>query len=870
MEFISNTGSALAIYDTIASFSDNCTASFINNSAWEGGAVALLGASQMWINPHTVFLFKNNKAELRGGAIYALQTSRHDLLTGGNCFLHYTNISASSPYEWKTKFTFENNHAPTGSSIFATTLLSCAWGTSFRDLNFNLLNVLNWTEFSYHPSDFNTIATEVSKIGLEMNTSMPIEIIPGKYSKLPITTVDDKGNNISRSLWLVSNNSSVQVSSQITDNSTINLRGIPNSEASIEVVTDSSRVISAKLSVKLAECPPGYYLDANKNYTCQCSYLNSRQRLDGILSCDSETFTAKIKRGYWAGYHLSPEHSTPTDSNLVTGQCPRYYCNIKEQENNLPDKSNFTLLNELFCSPVNRNGTLCGKCSNGHSVAINSLYFDCIDCSHWLSRHGWIIYGLTEYVPSTLLFCLVLFFDINLQSGTISSIVLYFQIFNILNVYSDRDVNSPSLSDYDIFKAIDLFYNMWNLEFFGYLLPPYCINKNFNTMDILLIKYISGFYLFLLFVLFIGLTNLVYMNFYGLEKVARYIRNCFTRCKLKITRKGSTVNGLATLWTLVFTKLVVISGLILSRVNLTGSQNSGLVARVVWLDGNLPYSGEKHIPYMIPALLVLIIFSIIPAISLLCYHTLVPQILGMIQKQSGLNFNQYRIYQVVSSAIQKPFLYLKPLIDCFQGSCKPRCEFYASLLFIYRISIVLVFCFTTKPDSIFYGTGISLLLIVITAIFQPYKKHHDNVMTILCICNISFCNLYYYTETQSNSDLQPWLWLQLIIVLWPLVFFVVYMMWRSWQKLKGCWNQEPLAMNQYNPIPENEDDELNFPPRALAINNSMQSDNIDNGHHALPHLHIATRNMTANVNQMTTSPIENYGSCGNQHNISDN
>ena len=822
VEFFSNNGSALAVYDTIATFSDNCNASFINNRAWEGGAVALLGASQMWINPHTVFLFKNNTAELKGGAIYALQTSRHDLLSGGNCFLHYTNIAVSLP-KWKTKFTFDNNHAPTGSSIFATTLLSCAWGTSYGDLDFNLRNVLNGSHFLYilSKSDAiaNIIATEASTISLNKNTRMPIEIIPGKHSKLPITTVDDKGNTIIRSLWLVSNNSnSVQVSSPITDDSTINLQGKPNIEASIEIVTDSSRVISTKLSVKLSECPPGYYLDADKNYTCQCSYLNSMQQLDGIVSCNSETFTAQIKCGYWAGYYVTSEHPTPTDGNLVTGQCPRHYCYyVKEQEINLPDINNISFLNELFCFPANRNGTLCGKCSNGYSVAINSVYFDCVNCSHWLSQHGWIIYALTEYVPSTLLFCLVLFFDIDLHSGTISSIVLYFQIFNILNIYSDRGVRS--LSDYKTFKAIDFFYNMWNLEFFGYLLPLYCVNNNFNTMDILLIKYISGFYLFLLFVLFIALTNLVFVKFYGLEKVARCIRNGCTRCKLRITRRGSTVNGLATLWTLVFTKLVVISGLILSRVNITGSPNSGLVAKVAWLDGNLLYSGEKHMPYMIPALFVLVFFSVVPAISLLCYP-LVPQIVGMIQKRCHLRFNQYRIYQVASSAIQKPFIYLKPLIDCFQGSCKPRCEFYASLLYIYRISIVLVFCFTTRPDSLFYVTGISLFLIVITAIFQPYKKHRDNVMTILCISNISFSNLYY-AETPNNSDQQPWLWLQLAIVLWPLVFFVVYMIWRSWKKLKDCWNQEPLAIDQYNPIPENEDDELNFPPRAPVINNSM-------------------------------------------------
>ena len=726
VEFISNIGSALAVYDTTASFSDNCTASFISNSAWMGGAVVLLGASQMWINPYTVFLFQNNTAELRGGAIYAFQTSRHNLISDGNCFLHYNDQFVSSPYKWKTNFTFKNNYAPTGSSIFATTLLSCAWNASFKDINFSILNALNWSksEFSYYPSDANTIATEVSKISLEGNTIMPIEIIPGKYSKLPITTVDDKGNDVSRSLWLVSNNDSVQVSSQITDNSTINLQGKPNSEASIEVVTDCSRVISARLSVKLTECPPGYYFDADKSYTCQCSYLNSRQRLDGILSCDSETFTAKIKRGYWAGYHLSSEHPTPTDSNLVTGQCPRHYCNEKEQEIYLPQRSNITLLNELFCSPVNRNGTLCGRCSNGHSVAINSIYFDCIDCSHWLSRHGWIIYILTEYVPSTLLFFLIIFFDINLHSGTISSVILYFQVYSLLNIYSDGVITPPLYSG-GLLKGIKFVYNIWNLEFFGFLLPPYCINKHFNTMDIFMIKYISGFYPFLLFILFIALINLVHVKCCGVDKVARCIRNGVTRWKFKINRKGSTVNGLATLWTLVFTKVAVMSGLILSWETLSGSEHSNITVRIAWLNGNMQYFGKTHLPYAIPALFVLLFFVIIPTVGLLSYP-LVPQIMGLIQERRESNFNNYKYYRIISSIMQRPFTYLMPLIDCFQGSCKARCKFFAGLLFMYRISIVFIFSFTIQVGMLFYHITISLLFIIMTVIFQPYEKHQDS------------------------------------------------------------------------------------------------------------------------------------------------
>ena len=651
-------------------------------------------------------------AKLRGGAIYALQTSRHDLLTGGNCFLRYANIS-SSPKEWNTKFRFQKNHALTGSSIFATTLLSCAWGASLGDLKSSVLNTFNWTNFSYDVLDNNTIATEVSKINKEMKTTY-FEVIPGKCTALPITTIDDKGCNVKRSLWLNINSThkSVQLAWDITDKSEILLKGMPNSKASLEMVTDSSHAVSETLSVKLVECPPGYFFDLKKR-TCQCSYSNFKQHLDGILPCDSETFTAKIKRGYWAGYHPNP-----TDNNLVTGQCPRHYCKIEDQVTSLPNKSDITLLNELLCSPSNRNGTLCGKCSNGYGVAINSVYFDCINCSHlsywphwlhWLShlasQHGWIVYVLTEYVPLTVFVFIILCYDFNPHSGISSLTVLYFQIFNAFNVYSDEDVNPPKNSD-KLLMFIRFIYNIWNLEFIGSLLPSYCINNNFNTMDILRIKYITGIYPFLLLFLFIVLNKFC--------------------CRFKLCCRFKFKHGPAALYTLVFTKFAILSGLILSWKTLSGSKNSNLKVTVAWLDGNLPYAGTKHRQYMILAAIVLTIV-LSTAVGLFCYP-FVPQ-----------KFKQCNL----CSPLRKLCICVKcdTLIESFQNGYKDRFTFYAGLLFIYRISIVLVFCFTIEAEAIFWIIAITLVFLLITAILQPYKNPIENVSE-----NAEYRRLYYNLE----------------------------------------------------------------------------------------------------------------------------
>lgn len=423
VEFIANENSALAVFDATAKFLDNCSSTFKNNSAWTGGAIALLGAAQMWVHPNTTFLFCNNKAELKGGAIYAVQPSRHSLLSGGNCFLQYSNQFVHSPNTWNTSFIFESNNAPIGSSVFTTTLLPCAWGASFGNLTFNLLSVLQWHQFNYSSDDVNQIATDVSVINV---TNSEIKVIPGKDTTLPINPSDDRGNKIERSLfWLMSQNNNVNVTWRLTSSSTINLHGKQNQPATIVLTTNSLRVVSAEVSVTLDECPPGYYFNSS-NDTCQCSFLASGRKLDGIL-CDNNDYTAAIKRGYWAGYHFPKNHSHGYDDYLVTGQCPQHYCSCRTEKELilLPNTSNISALNELLCHRFNRNGTLCGRCLKDYAVAINSPFYDCIKCSdvNGLIRHGWVALILTEYIPSTILFCVLLFFDINLHAGTISSIV---------------------------------------------------------------------------------------------------------------------------------------------------------------------------------------------------------------------------------------------------------------------------------------------------------------------------------------------------------------------------------------------------------------------------------------------------------------
>ncbi|XP_065912580.1 uncharacterized protein [Dysidea avara] len=586
----------------------------------------------------------------------------------------------------------------------------------------------------------------------------------------------------------------------------VSLRNVYNYKSSEVIDNISPLNVNTTENNKDEICPPGYYLTSNG--TCQCSFLNDKQQLNGILSCNNDRHAAKIKRGYWAGYRLSKQHPTPKYTNLVTGQCPRHYCSKMKTilQNFLPNISNITILDDLVCSPFNRTGTLCGRCVEGFAVAVNSPYYDCVNCSSWLSKHGWIILILTEYVPFTFLFSILLFFDVDLNSGSISSIILYFQVFDSLNIYSDDNIDQ--LGDNNkILKGISFLYNIWNLEFFGIFLPPYCISCNFNTMDILAIKYISGYYALLLFMLFTTVFSVVRVNLCGLEKI---VRVCCLRLKFFITRQGSIVRGLATVWTLVIAKLTLISGLMLSREDLKGSKASQLALPVAWLQGNMDWGGDEHRVYVIVSFLVLLFFVFVPVSGLLCFP-LVQQITRKIHERTGVDLSQYIIYNFIAGFLRL-FSKFKPLIDSIQASCRQNCEFFAGLLYCYRFAIIFVFSFTIREETFFFNAAVSMTFVIITLLVQPYREQRDNIVTILCVSNIIFINLIstyllYYSDTAPDSNysnMQLLLVLQLILVLLPFAYFMVFAISRSMKKLKACWRQERVEppAQQYPPIQE--------------------------------------------------------------------
>ena len=807
--FQNNNGSAMALSATSATFNSGCKSYFSYNHGWTGGAIALLGNAWLEIHDHTNFTFYKNSAVLNGGAISVIISSRHDLLSSRNCFLQYFH-QFIGPHNWSTYFNFIDNTAPDGhgQSIFATSLLSCVWGNSEGNLINGTSIVVpfhDWTKFNFNHNNSDEISTEIANITIKKvnnsnfvysnATTLEINVAPGQPTQLPLIFKDDANNSVSSSIYLLpSENNKVSVANKLTADYNVTMLGSENSTAILQIVTDSPRIVSINITVKLVCCPPGYYWISPSNSTfdgkCMCGHGN--KSWDGILYCNDDVFRAYIERDYWVGSISADKNCTK--QNLYTGKCPKNYCST----------SGITLLPSSaqdlakdICENQNRRGRLCGECLNSsYCVAINSRYYTCT--KHENMQYNWAIWLATEYLPSTVLLVIILFFDINLHSESLGSVVMYFQVYSALNIYSDGEISPPNHT-YTINKAINFLYNIWNLEYIGiWLSSPYCLAKNLNTMQVLMISYLSGFYPFLII--------FIYILFGRIKRFSccNPLINFCIRLKWKVSLKASIVNGLSTFWTLAYTKLALVSCMILTIGYLQGRKDSSSVMNVVFLQGNIGYFHKEHLPYAIPALVILVFFVILPSLALLCYP-LTTRIMAKIKGFINLDGNSF--YAYISYKMERPFIRFKPLLDSFQGPYKQGCEFFAGLVYWYRLGIFFTYSFASGSKPFYINSVISVIFVALISFFQPFKNAKNNTVMLLIIINITLINLIsLYNYYEDISDFMSWF--QLLLTILPLVYFAGCVVFGFKKKIQDYIKGAPPAGLYTNIPPQEFDDSL--------------------------------------------------------------
>ena len=541
-------------------------------------------------------------------------------------------------------------------------------------------------------------------------------------------------------------------------------------------------------------CPSWFIPINNNSDRCKCG--EPIHRPGRVVLCDPTTNQTLVRTTYCMDYNK--------DKNEVfIGEC---YFNKKGEVQEIYVKfpQNVSELNPFLCSGLNRTGVMCSQCQEGLGTAIFSYSMQCLPCMS--SGLGWTLYVFLATFPTTILFLVVLIF----QCRCITSGPMNFYVFVCQLIVSTLN-NQPSIvklfanGSFSLFlRVLFTVYGIWNLDFFRYLIPPFCVSDQISPLHVITLEYIMAFYPLLLTVIVYICIQLHVRGCQAIVCLCRVFCKCFSSCRQRWGRQwdpfASLIHTFAAFLLLSYSKILIISLQLLSYTQLhlpTGETISP--PRRVLHDPSLEWFGEKHLPFALPAIFILCLFVFLPALFLLLYPM--------------------KIFQKCLGCCGRRLLVLHAFADVFQGCYKNGtngtrdCRYFAGLYLVLRIVLL------PALYSIFgFYDEIVLIVCLVTAsllflLFCPYKDSSwlnvwDSIAFSL-YAFVVFCVLY--SKFVASVPVQ----ITEVLSVVPLVYLLIYVIYRLvvWMKtLQICKKK-----HRYEFIPDSEEpDRLTHPENYVA------------------------------------------------------
>ena len=775
VNFSSNLNSAVAATGTSINFLSSCIATFTANRGRYGGAIALLGSAFIRTYNGTQLNFTNNSATLKGGAIYSHSIGEHELLSSRNCFIRFSPFEVT-PYNWTAYFYFKNNTANGKvNSIYTTTLLPCVWGGAYGPYSptgwkINTTDVLCWNSTHWkYPTSNGNCSNEIETAPAMFNSSTySMNAYPGQLTELPISTFDDLNNAATGRTVFTANSqdpSNAQVdstSSYIADNS-IKLYGTPDdTETQIDLYTLDPRVMYMTVNVTLRPCPPGLIPKITDDMTaCECG-----GDYNGIVYCNQDEFQSQLElQGTWLGYHGNSRH-------IVGGYSPYTFSTETKLPQNVSD------LDAHFYKYSNRRGTLCGECQDGYGPALNSHAFECVKCSEEDTKYHWVFFILSEILPVTILFAILLVFNISLTSGPANAFIFFAQV-----ITSSFGLYTTSVSDYNIPREVyTVLYDIANLNFFDAIIPSYCVQSGMKTASVISLDYVVAVWPVILIALFRFVVWMFDRGVQPLHYLCQPLQVCFARCRKKWNLKSVTSisDVFAAFLLLSYVKFTTVSIRLLSFSYLY-DDTARHVSTVMYYDGNISYFHTDHAVYAALAIFVLVVFVIVPPVLFLVYP--------------GCSRSN-----VDEEPDKKCVLYLKNFFDIFYGCYKNGTEGtkdfrrFAGLYFVGRIAFLALNLINISwAIQYLIQQILCIVAILLFTLARPYKNdfyNHLDATIFGILATINALSSYNYQIADNPS---PYIFALEYILIWlPMVYMVGFLFHRC-----CCWRRSPTETNGY-------------------------------------------------------------------------
>ena len=728
--FADNQGTALAVSATGVHMSGNV--SFTDNVGVNGGAVHILAKGWIDLGNNLNLSFLRNLAVLNGGAIYSSY-----VIPLPSVDQRYCIFKVDENPQNVTVFFDDNKADISGNAIFLSSPGGCL-AQNASSLPFSDERIFDFDEpiekelatspgkivFSKPAHNDNGIYTTSITLGQAFNITPNMTDFFEKET-VGVAALSLKLDNHSASEYQDTTPSDYSISGQtllqISNNempAPFKIIGKNNSNESARTVltffTSSFPTVVGYLHLNIMPCEFGHEYN-NNSHQCECFK-------DQNVYCDPLSNLTCVKYGYWLGNSTG----TSKDKYMTTtcgfelcqytdGMCPgNRSCNVS--------LGNFCEVNrsELLCAN-DRGDRLCSMCRDGFDFTYSAL--KCVSaahCSNWRSIVISIALNIVFWILVVAVIAFSLRLDMRLGSGYLYCLIYYFGV--ILHLTTN---NFPTtFLEVLVYLCTGIF--QINPRIFG--LIKTCSFRDLNA--------IQHHFLFYLHPIFLGLLT------FSVIVVGR----CFPRFVPSISRENYGLRSLCIFLYLSFNALSETSLNILDFLKFPGDSRAyvSLAPKYLYMDKTY------HLPYALTALCVEL-FIIVPLLFILLFSPFLARIPRM---------NLTR---------------LKPLLDEYQSCYKDECRWFAGFYLICRQFIFLFSLINfDNTGGILFLQILCIIVLIVHAVFQPYRKRWLNVMDTILLADLAIYSLMNGSTVNvafgSNNTFRSFLVHLLILI--PVLFLV--------------------------------------------------------------------------------------------------
>ena len=381
-----------------------------------------------------------------------------------------------------------------------------------------------------------------------------------------------------------------------------------------------------------------------------------------------------------------------------------------------------------LCTSHNRTGMLCGACKDGHYPLAYSFDMNCVQCPN--GKENWWKFALAAILPLTIFYFIVLLLKINLTTSRLNVFVFFSQAITAPQTMRSILLSIRNLDHklQTVLRYAASLYGVWNLDFFRSFDLHICLGT--DTLQTLALDIVVGVYPLLLMVLTYLLIELHDRNFRPVVTMWRPLGKISGLFRKNWDIRTSLIDAFATFFFLSNIKFMSISFDLLVPVKIYHLNSTGNYTYTfnLFYDATMPYFGQRHLPYGILGLTVLV-FALSPVLLLVLYP--------------------FRCFQKFLNLFPVRWYILHTFMDSFHGCYKNGtepgtrdCRWFASVYFIIRF-IFMVLGAYTMTSSFFTICAIGLVLMcLLIVLIQPFKADMQN-LTAINVVFVLFLALWY-------------------------------------------------------------------------------------------------------------------------------